>query len=229
MKFNINNVHFAYWIGVLQSDGHIKTLNKNNGKKLQHYVGLGVGRKSLPMLNKFMKLSKSFFNVKGCFYSGVKKEGFEEFQYSFGCNYFMDFFRKIDLKSKDFEPPKFILSSRKLFGAYLAGIIDGDGNINISRKEYPQCKVRIYSGKEEPQLVKAIEKILNCEVNQIKRRFKTKIGDREFISNVVNIEFRVFPKNFNFIETFVLPNMALDYKSKQVKKYIKFRRVTIGI
>lgn len=229
IKVNIHTTDFAYWIGVVQTDGFLKKLYRKNRNKVTYYIGLGVGNKSKPMLNKFITLSKSLFEINGSFFNGVSKEGFETSQFIFGCTSLMPFYKEIDLNFKDLVPPIFVLNSEELFGAYLGGVIDGDGDINISREDYPQCKIRICSGKQEPQLATAIEKILNCKVNQYKRRHKTNIRNRYFISNSVKIEFRVIPKNFDFMEEFVLSNMALDYKSIRVRNYIKFRRATGGI
>jgi len=54
----LKNPDFAYWVGVAQSDGYFKRQYVKSKKRVRYYIVLGVGKKSIPMLNKFISLSK---------------------------------------------------------------------------------------------------------------------------------------------------------------------------
>ena len=120
-------------------------------------------------------------------------------------------------------PPKWIVENDKFFGAYLAGLIDGDGNVRVKRKKYPQCAIRIISGSPQYELRDALVNKMNCAVNIIKKPRDVIFKNRRIISTSYDLEFLVSPKNFEFLVDDVVHMISLERKRKVIEKYIKKR------
>ncbi|MBI2655468.1 hypothetical protein HYX06_03535 [Candidatus Woesearchaeota archaeon] len=229
MKFNeldLNGVtikDFAYWIGVAQTDGHLHIPKATSYSAKNCKVVLGVGIKSLPMLNKFIVISRSVFGLKGHLCSRINHNGTKIHLYNFGCNRFVSNFETLQINFKQVIPPDWILENNELFGAYLAGVIDGDGDTRISRIKYPQGYIRIYSGCRINKFITAIKTLLNCGVFVEERVRTRRIGDYSFLSHCFTIEFQITYKNLDFFKNYVVDNIAIEYKRKVIENYIEYK------
>lgn len=214
---------FAYWIGVVQSDGCLSIRNIKNSKSKTYSIVLGIGKNSLPMLNKFRDISRNIFRLKGSSCSYIGPHGHVKFVYSFGCTHFVNLFKFLQIDFKTVNPPDWILENKELYGSYLAGVIDGDGDTRISRPKYPQCCIRIYSGVLLEKFVNSIKTLLNCGVFIEKRVRLRNILGRYCLSKCYTFEFKVSSKNIDFFKKYVVDNIAMDYKRKIIQDYIKLK------
>ena len=211
----------AYWIGIVQSDGSFtKNVKSDKGPS---EISMGVGRKSVPMLDAFRGLSGEIFDR----HSGRWKiKGKDEWRAHICVKRHIENFKNLDIKFHKFFPPDWCTESRGLFGSYLAGLIDGDGDVRVKRPKYPQCVIRLTSGEKQDFLGAQISRILGCAVQHTdfhKNRYQASFG--RFVKSDYNtLEFYVSKKNTRFLERFVLPNMRLNYKRRLVEKFIKKRK-----
>lgn len=220
----LNSKKFAYWVGVVQTDGYFKQQFIKSKKRKRFLIVLNVGQRSLPMQNKFREISQELFGLKGSLFKYTNKEGFLNYEYKFGCKNLIDIFNKFQIDfSSILSPPKFVLRSDSLFGAYIAGIIDGDGDVRISRPKYPQCYVRLSGNSEPIDLIKAIKSRLNCGVYSCRREQTTKIAKRTFSSSWQITEFIISNKNLDFIEKHILNEIALHHKRNKIIDYLKIK------
>ena len=212
---NLKKEDLAYWIGVVQSDGYFKKQFVKRLKVKRYYIVLGVGEKSLPMQYKFIKISQKIFKVKGSMFISLTYNKFKKYEYKFGCKNLLKTFNLLDIKfSEPVTPPKWVLNKHSLFGAYLAGVIDADGDIRITRPKYPQCQIRI-STKEKPiELIIGMKKHMTCAVNN-------RFGDRTYIGRYFVTEFKVSKKNYNFINNYLINHLALEYKKNKINNFLR--------
>ena len=212
----------AYWTGVAQSDGYFKQYKeKRKGKFIDRCnIVLGVKEKSFPMLYRFQKISRFIFKTNGNFHINKKDVAI----FSIRVKNFIEKFKELNINFSDPpKPPKWCVDNQKFFGAYLAGVIDGDGDIRISRKEYPYCAIRITSGKEQKELRDSIINSLKCGCNHIKESKKCKIDGREFIGTSHRIEFYVSSKNYELVEKYILPEITIPHKKRIIDRFIKLK------
>jgi len=139
-------------------------------------------------------------------------------------NTLLDTFKFFDIKfGNPPRPPKWMSQNLQFFGAYLAGLIDGDGDIRVKRKRYPQCVIRISSGKKQTELSNIIRKLINCSVS-ITRIEKDKIlYGRKIHGICFSLEFYVSSKNYKFAKRFIIPHLTLKHKQEKLQKYIDSR------
>ncbi len=210
----------AYWVGVAQTDGYLKKQYVKRVKITRYYVKVGVVT-SLPMIKKFRKISKNkLFRSNSLF---KDKRGYTHFQIS--VKRLLPVFEKLDINFSDPpKPPIWCLENLQFFGAYLAGVIDGDGDVRIKRPEYPQCAIRICSSKPQYELQKAVNKIFCCSSNIIRdQRWKLMPQGKYYFLTAYNFEFLVSRKNYFLVSKFIVPNMAMPHKRKKLIKFIKRR------
>lgn len=138
---------------------------------------------------------------------------------------------KISRSRNYFEPPNWVNNSQSLFGAYLAGLIDGDGDIRVKREKYSQCAIRITSGHREFIILELIKRFLKCSASITKRHRKIfyKNENRFIDENWFELEFLVSSKNFDFILSHVLPYIKLNYKREKLSTFIKNKYAAGGI
>lgn len=212
------STNLAYWVGVVQSDGYFKKqYNKKRGI-YRYYISLTVGKCSAEMLQKFRELSRLLWSIKGSTWEDKKRNSIN---YHFGCKNLIHLFKYLCIDFSDPpEPPQWILDKNELFGAYLAGILDGDGNVNTKRPKYPQCMIRIYSSKEQLTLMEAIKKILNCCACQYFEYNESYIGDRLIKGKASVLQFYVSSKNSKFFTDYIVSHMAISKKRDVIKNYI---------
>ena len=209
--YMIINKDLAYWVGVAQTDGYLKVYTERETSKTRFIFRLTVGRKSLPMLYKFQNLSDTLLNRKAkiCYY---KSNDYEHYEFHIGIGKILEVFRKLEISfSKPPTPPAWSLGEPQFFGAYLAGVIDGDGNVKYRRPQYLQCVIRISSKKPPLELEEAIENLLQCSVCIIKDR------------NAYSLEFCISHKNYDFIKNYVLPQLSLAYKKDKILYFLQMK------
>lgn len=230
MKFNqksinnFKNIDLAYWIGVAQTDGYFKKQFVKSIKVMKYYIVLGVGKKSLPMLDKFIEISQKTFNIKGSMFKSLSYDKFLKYEYKFGCKNLLNLFKSLELRfSEPIMPPSWILEFPELFGAYLAGVIDGDGDVRVTRPKYLQCQIRISTSKKPVILIKYLKNFLNCGISSKYRKRNCKLGNKEFIGGCYETEFKVSKKNYDFVNKYILNNLALIYKEDKIKDFIKMK------
>ena len=194
----------AYWVGVVQSDGYLDKYHDKKRKRFYHRISVDVSKKSLSMLEKFLNISKMTFGSNIRIYECKN----EVFKCTLGTQRLEKFFDKLDIQISDPpNPPSWTLNCAKFFGAYLAGIIDGDGTINISRKD-SKGRIRIFSKGEQKKLIEYIQRILNCSANT------------RFYKGCYHLEFKISSKNYKFLKKFVLPCLAIMNKSEKLENFI---------
>ena len=223
----VDKEKLAYWIGVVQTDGflHLKKKSKNSDLRTL-FVTVGVGEKSLNMLNKFRQYSEDLFGLNPkTFYDKRSKNHV----FRMGVTRLKDFFeeKKIDFSDPP-KPPKWITDNKKLFGAYLAGVIDGDGDIRI-KEENSVCLIRVSSGCEQNELKTAILRNLRCGVHICKRSSIRTLDGREIRGTWFELEFGVSGKTYEFLRNFVIDHIAIDHKSNRLRNFIENRYAPSGI
>ena len=207
--FEVNiDCNVAYFIGVLHSDGYIYVFNDKKRNRKQIRLGLGIGKKSLPMAIKFQHILKKNFDRSVNLRWYPNRRGY---QLQTSINKIWHILRNW----QKYDIPSEIRHSQKLFGAYLAGVIDGDGHIklknNIQDRVIPQCMIRIAAECELTYLKVLVENHLHCNVH-----YEYKKGSR-----AVDCCFYVSRKNLAFILEYICPHLALTFKRERLKKYIE--------
>jgi len=208
----------AYWVGVVQSDGCFRTQTvKRTGRK-RKLISLNVGIKSLCMSDEFRRISETVFNRKiGVF----KEKNRDVWSCVLSVNSLVSSLDDSGIVFGDPPtPPLWSLQERSLFGSYLAGIIDGDGDVRIKRKSYPQCAIRITNGSTQIALSDSIRKILGCSVNLYYREKRSEIDGRKIFGHENILEFYVSSKNMDFLRKFVTPHIRIKYKKGKIENYI---------
>lgn len=211
----------AYWVGVVQSDGYLKKYRNKISGNVACSLSFDVSESSLPMLKKFQELSSELFNRNASIF---KRRTRYMWTYHIGVNNLLSVFERLDIHlGRRPEPPAWCIKDPRFFGAYLAGLIDGDGDIRVKRKRYPQCVIRITSGREQLELANAIGKILRCSVAVIFRRRERILKGRKIRGTWYKAEFYVSSKNHKFVKQFVLPHLMLLYKKEKLQAFIANR------
>ncbi|MBI4152551.1 hypothetical protein HY495_02470 [Candidatus Woesearchaeota archaeon] len=211
----------AYWVGVIQTDGYFKKQFVKSEGVTRYLIRLNVGYSSIEMLDKFRSLSQLLFSIKGNTWHNTKRN---DITFQFGAKNLMGLFSSLDIDFSDPpKPPLWILGRKEFFGAYLAGVIDGDGDVSIRRPIYPQCAVRINSGSPCNALALGIQQFMNVGVSI---HFKSNISflnGRKIMGSGYVLEFYISPKNFCFFLEYVLKEMAITRKSLKIKGYVLTR------
>jgi len=209
-------IDFAYWVGLVQSDGSFR--KKVYGKKISHLICFAS--KDRILVESFQKISADFLNRHAKIFSRSNQDiWFCEI----GVARLLNLFESLDIKFTDPPiPPEWVKENPKLFGAYLAGVIDGDGNIRIKRPKYPQCAIRISSGTPQIELRNSIIELLGCSawITKKHQRALFKKENRMIEGTSYDLEFVVSSKNINFIKLNILPNIRLIRKSEPLGTFI---------
>jgi len=226
---NVNKLEtsedLAYWIGVMQSDGYFENYTEPKGKN-HISARLVVSNKSRAMIEKFQKVSESLFNRKSKIFH--LKTG--RLSFKIGIKNYLPQLKMLDLNFGDPpKPPFWSMTNNRFFGSYLAGVIDGDGSINLTlnrrkdRKPYYQCRVRIFSASKQIDLANSLRQLLNCSVNLSKSEDIRWIGNRLISGTVYILGFYVSLKNFEIVKENVLPYLSLQHKANLLEKYLEIR------
>jgi len=226
------STELAYWVGVAQTDGYDKrwvVFNKIRNKYfLRREMRLLVAKTSLPMLFKFRELSNTLFNRSIKSHQDKKSEAY---YFQMSILQLSEDLEKLDIAFDDPpRPPNWCFNDPKSFGAYLAGVLDGDGNVNISRKLYPQCKIRVSSGHPQIDLKQAIQENLKCGVGILKKKERVSyIHGRKVVNkNDFCLEFKFSKKNKEFIMKHVMPFIQIEHKKQNLIEYVSLREWKSG-
>ena len=204
------NSDIAYVIGVIHSDGCFYKFKDKKRKRNIMRLNLTVGRKSLLMAQKFKSLLLRNFNIS---VNIRKKPNKESYVIQTSVNNWWTIFQYWDKGQIPIE----IQKSHKLFGVYLAGLVDGDGFIQIKNNTkdriLPQCVIKI-SASEPLHLIKElIELHMKCSVHyEFDKR-----------SNCIDTCFYVSYKSIDFIRKFMYPHVTLKHKIIALDKYFKMK------
>ena len=113
--------------------------------------------------------------------------------------------------------PKSIQKNQRLFGAYMAGLIDGDGFIQIKNNSQhriiPQGIIKIASNGPLMTIKALVEYHIGCKVHfEFDKR-----------SKAVDTCFYISKKSINFIQEQIYPHIELPHKKERLKKYFRMK------
>lgn len=205
----------AYWLGLAQADGYFD---------IKHKI-LRLELVSFSLVERFKQISEKYLGRT------AKIQRYEHrgtWCYVIGIGKLIKYFERIGFHFKDPPfPPGWISSDIKLFGAYIAGLIDGDGHVQIKRPKYPQCVIKIASSKKQIELQKLIEEKFECS-SYIYHAKNKKLRSEGF-SYWFSLEFYVSKKTFEVIEDYIIPWIKLDYKRLKIEDFIRSRYLFAGV
>ncbi len=217
----VKNADLAYWLGALHSDGkRTSYISKKNGNDFRVFeISLAVGEKSLPMLERFAENFDSSLGRK------LKIHRFSDGRYKVGTSVkcLLEPLENLEIRFRDMTIPLWISQNPFLFGTYLAGVIDGDGDIRsrgYSRKT-PQCCIRISNGKPNYALRNAIQMNMNCKVSMYWQSKSHVYYGRIIRGSWWTIEFVVSKKNVDWLKNYLLPRIAIPHKRLKLEKYLE--------
>lgn len=211
----------AYWVGVVQTDGSFKRYNVKSTGYSGYHISLNIAEKSLPMQIKFRDIASRLFGTKSKIF---REHSTGRYDFKFSVSRLIPIFHNLGISFGDPPvPPRWCLTSKSLFGAYLAGVIDGDGTVKIHGKRYPQCHIKITSGHEQTELRNSIMNNLDCWAG-IYFSQKTSILNGKIINGKsYDLEFYCSSKNLGYFREFILPYIKLKHKKEKIESYIKER------
>ncbi|MFH1520130.1 MAG: hypothetical protein ABID61_00650 [Candidatus Micrarchaeota archaeon] len=218
------NARLAYFLGALNSDGTFYNFFYKKRNRIIYRIRFQVGEKSLPMLNFIQKIFELEFNRS----LTICKDEINSYGtgiYSIGTSVNSMLVVLDELGIIKGNIPEHIRSDTHLFCAYLAGLIDGDGDIRIKRPKWPQCEIRITVGKPDDNLIKLISFHLKCSARIEKFSCEPTIEGRKIQSTGYRHCFYLSKKNMtNFME-FVFPFIQLEYKKQKVMDYLSISNI----
>lgn len=211
----------AYFVGVLHTDGCICTYRFRNETRHRYY--LDVGKKSMPMLEKINDVFHEEFGRTLKIRKKLHKNENPTFLIEVGIANLRGEFARLKIDKENLAP--WIKSNQRFFCAYLAGVIDGDGDISIKRPQYPQCRVRITAGKELSELMQLIRQHLKCACSLERIIVSTHNLPRAKIKFGVGYQhcFYLSWKNMGVFKKFVLPHIQIKHKRRKLLDFYKIR------
>jgi len=211
----------AYFIGVLQTDGCICTYRFRD-KQRQRYI-LDVGKKSLPMLKKIRDIFHESFGRLIKIRKILHKNENPTFRIEVDIAKLSEKFAILEIDKK--KMASWVENNQRFFCAYLAGVIDGDGDISIKRPQYPQCRVRITAGEELRGLMKLIRRHLKCSCNLERTTISTYSLPRA--KKKIGVAYRhcffMSPKNMKVFKKFILPYIQVKHKKQKLLAFYKIQ------
>lgn len=212
----------AYWVGAVQTDGSFKTYFDKWKDFIRYKISFTVETKSLPMVERFRELSMMLFKRHGEVY---RQKDREVWDYYIQVKGLLSVFDSLDIKFGDPPiPPKWVLEKPEFFGAYLAGLIDGDGTLCILKfKGIDYCRIRIISGKEQVDLASSIRSILQCGVHTAYSESVSFLDGRQIIGHRYHLMFLVSKKTLDFFKQFVISWVQITHKREKLEKIVELR------
>jgi len=197
----------AYMIGAINSDGCIYFFNNKKRNMIIARLEFTIGAKSMPMLEKVQDVLLEHFKKR----TTIQVRNYKN---SYALHTSINRHLTAFLSWEDYKIPAEIKSDAYLFGAYLAGLIDGDGYVktkhNIDRKR-PQSVIKIASDRPLEGISTLIQKYAACKVH-FEHNKKNK---------GVQTCFYVTKKNAKFLKDCVLPNLAITHKIEALSNMLK--------
>lgn len=209
----------AYWTGVVQTDGSLKSYKNKKTSTESVLISLHTSPRSLDMVKKFQLLSQNLIERHSNIWQYPEHNSID---FHIGVKSLLESFRLLDIKFGDPpNPPEWCLTEPQNFGAYLAGVIDGDGSVKITGKKYPQCYIKITSGTEQVKLAEAIRKILGCWVGTYPNEKTTVLKNGKVITGKYwELFFLASSKTREFLEKFTIPFLSLSYKKSKMQEFL---------
>ena len=113
--------------------------------------------------------------------------------------------------------PQEIKGNSTLFGAYLAGLIDGDGHVKIKHNTkdriIPQCVIRISSDHPLREVRNLIMQHIGCEAHFV----------YDGRNRGVDTCFYISKKSINFVKDCIYPHIILKHKTDKLIKFFKMK------
>jgi hypothetical protein len=217
------NLRVAYFIGALQSDGTFHLFKDKKRKRKVYRIRFQVGEKSLPMLKYLQQIFAIDFDRKlKINFDGVNDYGTKIYTLGTSVNELLPQLSALGVHK--YKIAKEIATNKRLFCTYLAGLIDGDGDICIKRPKYPQCEIRITAGKPMYKVKQLISHFLDCGVRIEKIEGNSIIEGRLVHSTGCRHCFYLSSKNFYDFIRYVYPHIQIDHKRKVLQKFFKIKR-----
>jgi len=200
----------AYLIGVLQSDGCIYEFYDKKRNRKQIRLNLTICEKSLPMAEKFRNVLMNKLSI----HTNIRKKTCDNaFMLQTSINRTAHILREWKKEELNNE----INSKIELFGAYLAGLIDGDGHIQIKHntdRRIPQMRIEIAEDRPMKVLQHLLYKFFNCKTHFTKCR----------TSNCIETCFYVSKKNIKLLELYVYPYIMILHKKERFQKFLEMNK-----
>jgi len=206
----------AYLIGVLQSDGCIYEFYERKTNRHRIRLSLGVGMNSLPMSEKFKRILAESLNIHVTIRKSPSRENSYQIQTSINRK------AKLFREWKKEELNNEISNKIELFGAYLAGLIDGDGHVKIKNnhdRDIPQCIIRIAEDRPMKTLQQLILKFFNCQVH----------FEKNADSKCVQTCFYISKRNIVLFYKYVYPHLTLKHKLWRLSRYLEMKSERVRI
>lgn len=219
------NIYVAYFVGVLHTDGSIFKYYNKSKKRNVFRLEVKVGEKSLPMVQKTCDiLNKEFHLQLNVRYEGRNKYGTKMFAIKTEINRLILLFNDLEINKNKF--PLWIENNKKFFYSYLAGVIDGDGTIDINSKT-SQCRIRITSGEKQIWLINLIDNYLNCK-SWIEKTIRiNEIGINHSISKIYRHCFYISSKNILIFKKYVYPFICIEHKKKRFDEFLEMENFSL--
>ena len=215
------NTNIAYFIGVLHSDGSLYHYLFRN--RVRHRFELFVGERSLPMLRKTRRIISSEFSRK----LKIMDRGFVNstermFSLQLSVTRLLPEFQMLGIDKS--TRPLWLEDSRDLFCAYLAGVIDGDGDITIRKGSHPRCRIRITAGEKLVELAKLVQHHLSCGccIEPFWASTASLGRKNAELRRAYKHSFLLSPKNKSVVEYKLYPHLTLRHKKQKLLSYLKF-------
>lgn len=214
----IQSTDLAYWLGVMHSDGNFNRFISDNF--VRYKIQLNVSKKSMPMMIKFKEISERLFQRKSKIFR-IKNGFYKLYNFHIGVTEILNQMKELNVGlNNPPTPPNWITINKKFFGAYLAGLLDGDGTVRVKRKKYPQFGIRICGDKKQKFLGNLVSRHLKCNTWFELQHSHAFLNGRKINGKGYALEFHLSSKNYKFIENFVIPHMSLTYKINKMKEFI---------
>ena len=216
------NTNISYFVGALHSDGTFHLYKDKRRKRDVYRIRFQIGEKSLPMLRYLQQIfAVEFGRTLKINFDGTNKYGTRVYTLGTSVNALLPKLSALGISKG--HTPQAIKINKKLFCAYLAGLIDGDGNVCIKRPTYPQCEVRIISGKPDWELKRLIIKHLGCSVRLEKFFVNSIIEARQVSGKGCRHCFYLSSKNLSTFSELVYPYIQIRHKRKLLQKFFKIK------
>lgn len=210
-NFSLINEDLAYFIGVLHSDGCIYNFYNKKRDRLQIRLILSIASISIPMALKFKEILFNHFNRT---VNLRKRPNKNLYVIQTSINKDWHIFEKWAKQ----KIPSEIKSNPLLFSAYLAGIIDGDGHIqikhNIQDRVIPQCVIKITSGYPLIDIKVLLKQYFNCDTHFTYEKRSKAVYTCFYVSN----------KNILLVERYILPHLIISHKINILNTFLKMKK-----
>jgi len=201
----------------MQADGYFHNFFDKHKNRIIPRIKFCVAESSNEMLKKIKQILKTEFNKDVTIFAYRNSLRLET-----SVAKLIPSFNELKLDFKDPpKPPEFVLNDKELFGAYLAGVVDGDGNICIKRPKYPQCRIKITSGTPQYRLAETIKRFFNCYVGLRKYKTVGYLNGRLIKGKGCDLEFYVSSKNMKKLPMSLLDYLCMPKKHAILSTFLK--------